>query len=252
MALTTAEAILLDVRDLGERDRLATFLTRERGKLAGAARGARTKHSRFAGLLQPLAKVRMTWFEKEGRELVRIGDVELVRPAAKLQEDLEGNLLSSYLADHVLSFTQENEPGDLPYRLLDSVLEALLAGVDRDLAARYFEAWVLRLAGVYPAPWECPLCGRPLEGGAVVPDGAEGLVCYDCAGQEPAAVRGTAVGPGGLELLRRIGRESLKQVARDPPPPVVLREVETLNTRVRRDFLQGELKSYRVLKQTLG
>ena len=160
MGLQTAEALILDVRDLHDRDRIVTFLTREFGKKSGVAKGARTKHSRFGGQLQPLAKVQMTWFEMEGRDLGRISSVELVRPAHRLQEDLEGILLGSYLADHMLEFAQENEASDHLYRLLDSTLEALLAGVDRDLATRYFECWALRLAGVFPSPRVCPACGR--------------------------------------------------------------------------------------------
>src|SRR5690349_21390716 len=112
MGLTSAEAILLDVLDLHDKDRIVTFLTRERGKKKGVAQGARAKHSRFGGQLQPLAKVQITWFEKEGRELGRLSSVELVRPAQKLLEDLDGILLGSYLADHLLEFAQEDEDSD--------------------------------------------------------------------------------------------------------------------------------------------
>src|SRR5579863_6260408 len=135
LRLHTSEALLLDVRDLQERDRIVVFLTRERGKKSGVAKGARIRHSRFAGQLQPLAKAQVTWFEKEGRDLVRISAVDLVRPAHRLMEDLEGILLGSYLADHMLEFAQEDEASELLFRLLDSTLEALLAGVDRDVAA---------------------------------------------------------------------------------------------------------------------
>jgi DNA repair protein RecO len=279
VSLHTAEAILLDVRDLHDRDRIVEFLTRERGRLSGVAKGSRTKHSRFAGQLQPLARVRITWFEKEGRELVRVSDVTLLRPAARLQADLEGILLGSYLVEHVLVFAQENEPADLFFRLLDSTLEALLAGVDRDLAARYFETWVLRLAGVFPVPTECPACGRSFAGeprraggetpGAVEPDekapreavlppSGEGLVCIECAGGDPGpppvVPRGSLpVGPDVLGFLRRTGRESLARIAAQrPPETTTLRRVEEVAARVRRTFLQTELKSYRVLRRTLG
>jgi recombinational DNA repair protein (RecF pathway) len=277
VSLHTAEAILLDVRDLHDRDRIVEFLTRERGRLSGVAKGSRTKHSRFAGQLQPLARVRITWFEKEGRELVRVSDVALLRPAARLQADLEGILLGSYLVEHVLVFAQENEPADLFFRLLDSTLEALLAGADRDLAARYFETWVLRLAGVFPVPTECPACGRPFGGEslgaggeapvepdeeapreAVLPPSGEGLVCIECAGGDPgpppAAPPGSLpAGPDVLGFLRRTGRESLVRLAAKRPPEArTLRRVEELAARVRRTFLQTELKSYRVLRRTLG
>lgn len=251
MGLVTAEAILLDVRDLQDRDRIVTFLARDFGRKKGVAKGARTRHSRFGGQLQPLAKVHVTWYEKEGQELVRISAVELIRTARLLQEDLDGILLGSYLADHILELAQEGDPSDPLYRLLDSTIEALLAGVDRDLAARYFETWALRLAGVFPSPKACPSCGRPFvsddgEEGAVVPPNGETLLCFDCGGRSGYIAR-----PETLELLRRFGRESLAEVAGNPPSKRTLREVEEVCGRVRRSFLQRELRSYEVMQQTL-
>src|SRR6185295_15497988 len=81
--LHSAEALILSVADLHDRDRIVVFLTRDLGKKRGVAKGARTRHSRYAGQLQPLAKVQVTWFAKEGAELARISSVELVRAAGK-------------------------------------------------------------------------------------------------------------------------------------------------------------------------
>ena len=250
MGILSSEALLLDVFDLHDRDRIVTFLTREHGKKRGVAQGARSKHSRFGGQLQPLAKVQVTWFEKEGRDLVRLSSVELVRPAQGLLADLDGILTASYLADHMLEFAQEDEPSELFYRLLDSVTEALLAGVDRDLAARYFEAWVLRLSGVFPPPHDCPLCGNPFsEAGAVLPAGGDALLCPECGG---GAGR-LAVGGEVIDFLLAIGRQNLARMAESPapgPPEWVLRRVEELCARVRRGFLQRELRSYEVIQKT--
>jgi DNA repair protein RecO (recombination protein O) len=236
----------LDVRDLHDRDRIVVFLTREHGKKSGVARGSRTRHSRFAGQLQPLGKVQVTWFAKEGSDLVRISSVELVRPVHRLQEDLEGILLCTYLADHMLEFAQEDEGSDLLYRLLDSTLEALLEGVDRDLAARYFESWVLRLGGIFPPPDACPQCGRSLAERAVLPPQGETLLCSSCGG----AGQGIVVGGETLDFLRHIGRWSLTQANRAMPKAATLRQVEELCARVRRHFLQRELRSYEVIQRT--
>ena len=102
MRILSGEAILLDAIDLHERDRVVTFLTAEWGRKRGVARGARAKYSRFAGQLQPLSKVAVRWFEKEGRDLVRIESVELIEPCRALLEDLDGILLASYLAEHLV------------------------------------------------------------------------------------------------------------------------------------------------------
>ncbi len=246
--LHSGEAILLDVYDLHEYDRIATMLTAERGKVRAVARGARRKYSRFAGSLQPLVKIQVTWFQKEGRDLARLSAVEIVRPAERLQRDLEGILLGSYLAGHVLEFAQENEASDHLFRLLDSTLAALLDGIDRNLALRYFEAWSLRLAGILPTPGECPMSGRALgpEGAAVPPSG-EGLV-------HPAAAPAGSLPLGGeaLGFLLRISRESLRQVAEKPPSSGALAEVERACGRIRRAFLQHELKSYQVMQEVFA
>jgi DNA repair protein RecO (recombination protein O) len=242
--LVSGEAILLDVYDLHENDRIVTLLSPAHGKVRGVAQGSRRKYSRFAGSLQPLAKANVTWFQKEGRDLARISAVELIRPARRLQADLEGILLGGYLAGHVLEFAQENDPSEHLYRLLDSTLVALGEGVDRSLAARYFEAWALRLAGIFPPPRECPECGRSLSAGAVLAAAEDALVCASCGG-------GLPVSREAVEFLMRIARESLSSVGANPPAPVVVAEIETLCGRIRRSFLQHELKSYLVMQETL-
>ncbi|HEY4596367.1 MAG TPA: DNA repair protein RecO C-terminal domain-containing protein, partial [Thermoanaerobaculia bacterium] len=154
----------------------------------------------------------------------------------------------SYLADHLLEFAQEGEGADHFFRLLDATIQALIAGVDRDLATRYFEAWVLRIGGIFPAPWECPGCGGPFPPeGAILPRSGENLLCFDCGG-----VVGLRISPATLDFLRRIGREGLPAVASNPPAPAVLRQVEELCAQVRRYFLQHELRSYGVIQQTLA
>lgn len=223
------------------------FLAREGGKVRGVARAAKRKYSRFAGQLQPLAKVRATWFQKEGRELANISSIELLRTADRLYQDLEGILYGSYLAGTMLEFAQEHEDSDHMFRLLDSTVEALIDGVDRRLAARFFEAWVLRLAGVFPAPGDCPRCGGDLAvQGAAVPASGEALTCRECAG-----AGALPLSPEALGFLVRIGRSKLARLAAEPPSQAVLAECEEAAGRVRRAFLQAEVKSYRVLRDTM-
>lgn len=93
MQFHSSDAILLDVRELHEHDRIVTFLSRDAGKRRGVARGSKRKYSRFSGQLQPLARCRISWFEKPHSDLTRITDVELSRAPVRLQADLEGILL---------------------------------------------------------------------------------------------------------------------------------------------------------------
>lgn len=249
MQLKQSKAILLDVVDLHEYDRIASFLTADRGLLRGVAKGSRRKYSRFAGQLQPLAQVEATWLAKEGQDLVRLSSLDLVRSAEPLHRDLESILIGGYLADHMLEFAQQNEESGRLYRLLNSTIEALLAGVDRSLASRYFEVWVLRLEGVFPVPSHCPRCSKPfMEAGASLPHGEMAILCRECYPGGPEEEISDEV----LAFIIRTRQQSLREMADEPPSQRALRGTETICSYIRRAFLQHELKSYRVLQQALA
>ena len=76
MPLYTADALILRTYKLGEADRIVVFLTEDRGKKRGVAKGARRPRSRFVGALEPLTHVHVAYFEKEHRELVGLNYAE--------------------------------------------------------------------------------------------------------------------------------------------------------------------------------
>ena len=247
MKFWNEEAIILDIRDLGDQDRIVTFLSRNHGLKKGVAKAAKKRFSRFLGRLQLLAMVKISWYQKEDRDLGRISEVSLERSVDALRE-LEDLLLLSYIAEHFTAFATESEGEEKLYRLLDSTIKALLTGVPRALAARYVEAWVLRLTGIFPPPVECPVCGKDLNYRAAIPRDGEVILCLDCARQEG---RGELLGREELEFLHHLGGESLMKLAQRKTPKGVLVRVERVFRILRRNFLQGELRSFWVLKETL-
>lgn len=157
MPLHTADALVLRTYTLGEADRIVVFLTRDRGKKRGVAKGARRPRSRFTGSLEPLTEVRCAYFEKEGRELVGLNYAETHRSPLGLQTSGAGSLVDpealgyvSYFAELLDEWAQDADADERLYRLGASMLEALAAGAPVEPLARYFEYWLLRLQGVYP------------------------------------------------------------------------------------------------------
>ena len=150
MPLYTADALVLRTYKLGEADRIVVFLTRDRGKKRGVAKGARRPRSRFVGALEPLTEVRVAYFEKERRELVGLNYAETVRSpmAGVTQPDALGYV--GYFAELLDECAQDADADERMYRLGASMLEALCAKAPVDPLARYFEYWLLRLQGVYP------------------------------------------------------------------------------------------------------
>jgi DNA repair protein RecO (recombination protein O) len=145
-----SEAIILNTYPARERDKLVVFLTPEHGKKKGWAYGARSLRSRFGAALEPLAKVRIAFLERESDEVVRIESVDLVRSLFPAQQNLVANVAASYIAETVDTFAQSSDPAELIYRLLDKTTEALLDGADPLAVVAYTELWMLRLGGVLP------------------------------------------------------------------------------------------------------
>jgi DNA repair protein RecO (recombination protein O) len=151
--LYTADALVLRTYKLGEADRIVVFLTRDRGKKRGVAKGARRPRSRFTGALEPLTEVTVAYFEKERRELVGLNYAETRRSPLNLDsQDALGHV--SYFAELLDEWAQEADADDRLYRLGASMLDALSAGAPVEPLARYFEYWLLRLQGVYPESQE--------------------------------------------------------------------------------------------------
>jgi len=145
-----SEAIVLNTYPARERDKLVVFLTPEHGKKKGWAYGARSLKSRFGAALEPLAKVRIAFVERESDEVVRIESVDLIRSLFPAQQNLVANVAASYIAETVDTFAQPDDPADLIYRLLDRTTEALLDGADPVAVVAYAELWMLRLGGILP------------------------------------------------------------------------------------------------------
>src|SRR5689334_24397641 len=75
MPAYTTDALILRTYKLGESDRIVVFLTRDRGKKRGVAKNARQSRRRFGAALEPMTCGRVTYDERERRDLVLLHDV---------------------------------------------------------------------------------------------------------------------------------------------------------------------------------
>jgi DNA repair protein RecO (recombination protein O) len=148
----TTDALILRTYTLGESDRIVVFLTRDRGKKRGVAKNAKQSRRRFGGALEPMTCGRVSYQERERRDLVFLNYVEATR-SPLVAQDTEAFSYAGYFAELIDEWAPDSDPNETLYRLGTSVVDALLAGVPIDPLARYFEFWLLRVQGVYqPAP----------------------------------------------------------------------------------------------------
>jgi len=236
------EAIILHTIPARERDKLVLFLTPDHGKRKGWAYGARGIKNRFGAALEPLAKVRIGYVEREGDEVVRIESVDLVRSLFPAQQHLESSIAATYIAELIDTFAPMNDPAELMYRLLDRTTEALLEGQPPMPIVAYAEVWILRLGGILPSLRNCMECGNSLDRPLRFDERHQGFVCSHCA-------------PRGVEVVSNEVTDGLEAILRLPVADFAASEVSrstvfeirSLAGFLRRYFLGHELKSFEVL-----
>ena len=206
MPASESEAIVLRSFPLGEGDLLVSFFSRTHGRMRGVAARARRPKSRFGGTLEPLSYIRIWFYERETRDLVRINQCELIESFLDVQRDYDTALALALAGEVTDSVLAEKEPADANFRLLLLTARSLKAQVRTSLVLAYFTLWTVRLGGWLPQLDRCGRCGAELKGPAYGSE-TQGLVCGNCrvAGQ-------STISPPALHLSRRIAVEKLEKL----------------------------------------
>lgn len=252
MPLYTADSLILRTYKLGESDRIVVFLTRDRGKKRGVAKGARRPRSKFVGALEPMTRARIAYFEKERRDLVSLNYADVERSPLAAAADTLGHV--GYFAELLDEWAAENDPNEKLFRLGSAVTETLAAlatPMAIDAVARYFEYWLLTLEGVYPSYTACQRCGAALSEGAYLDSGARVLMCAECAPalRIASGITTPNLSADAIRFLRLARRTTPDRVAGLQLPRDASRELESVHRALITTHLEKELRSARVLRE---
>jgi len=206
MPVFESEAIVLRSFPLGEGDRLVSFLSRTHGRMRGVASGARKPKSRFGGTLEPLSYIRIWFYERETRELVRINQTDLLESFLDVQSDYLAGVSLALASDVTEAVLGEREVAEPNFRLLLATARALKGGAKPPLALAYFALWTVRLGGWLSRLDRCARCAAAFHAGAGAHVGVTGvLLCESCRIQGQPLLSHSA-----LELAKCMLKEKLE------------------------------------------
>lgn len=147
--LCSVTGLILKAEPFGEYDRRVVMLTRERGKIAAFAKGARRQGSRLLASTSPFCFGEFRLYE--GRTSYSISEASIQNYFAPLREDFENACYGMYFLEVMDYYTRENNDEKEMLKLLYQSLRALChKNLDNRLVRYIFEIKALALNGEYP------------------------------------------------------------------------------------------------------
>jgi DNA repair protein RecO (recombination protein O) len=178
----SVEAIVLKRWDFGEKDQIVSFISREKGKHQGIAKGAKASRHRFAGALDLFSHVHLSYKEKKTSSLVFIEEARLLDGFPKIRENYNSILLANAFLEMTYRFYKEGEGESRGFAILREALKRLEGQeVKREL---FWSTLLENLDSIGLAPHfhECIKCGRETKGPFLGFDvWGGGMVCSRCS-----------------------------------------------------------------------
>ena len=180
--LVKTEAIVLRKLNYGDTSKIATFYTKDSGRISCIVKGARSPKSKIGMLVDVMNHVEIVYYQKDSREIQLISQANLISHFPKIKDDLDKLKYSSAILELINNLTFENESNDRLYRGIIKILELINSSDNnpRENFIRFFLFFMKELGYEIPMH-ECASCGNTLKTDRVVAfNYGFGFLCGNC------------------------------------------------------------------------
>lgn len=180
--------MVLSATPVGDYDKRLLILTKERGKIAAFAKGARRPNCALLASSQPFVFGSFQLYQ--GRNSYTVSAAEVSNYFEGLRDNFEAACYGFYFCEFAEYLSRENMEASDFLKLLYQTMKALIKNtIDFALIRYIFELKMMAFNGEAPQVFECVKCASHTPGHVFYP-GSGGLLCNSCA----------ASGKGGILL----------------------------------------------------
>lgn len=239
----TVTGMVLSASPIGEYDRRVVILSKERGKIAAFARGARRPNSALLGMTSPFSFGEFVVYE--GRTSYTLVSASISNYFSELRMDVEGAYYGFYFLELANYYAREANDETLALKLLYQTLRALVNPKIPNKLIRYiFELKMLTINGEGPQMTECVCCGnkQPQNVFSVM---RGGLVCEKCLDR---VLDGMQLLPATLYTLQYIVASPVEKLYNFIVKEEVLLELSKVVSRYMAEYNGKAFKSLEILE----
>lgn len=237
------EGIVIRTTDYGETNKIVTLYTRENGKVAVMARGAKRPKSRFASSAQLFMYGIFVYQSSKG--MGTLNQADIIDSFKEIRSDLRLTVYAAYIAELLDKLTEDKIPSSSLFNLFQQTLVYLNDGVDPEILTRIFEMKMLYIAGAAPLLDRCIHCGGNRREYVLSLKNA-GLLCENCKLEDPHHIQ---VPQKIIQLLRIFQQIDIKRLGNIRVKKETRKLLKEIISAYYDEFVGVHLKSKRFLDQ---
>ncbi|MCP4747809.1 MAG: DNA repair protein RecO [Desulfobacteraceae bacterium] len=158
-----SSAIVLHRRQYGDFDVIATFLSRNYGKLTLIAKFGKKSVKRFGGLLEPFANLEII-YRSGSRAMAVLEEASLIRAHQSLRTDIVKTAYASYWLELILLWVEEKQECPQLYELLVFCLDNLSGQhLPAAVLSLLFQIRFIGQEGLNPILKSCVCCMKNID-----------------------------------------------------------------------------------------
>ncbi len=144
------EAVILRRQEIRETSLILIAFTRDLGKIHGLAKGVRGGRAAVPWYLEPLTLQALVVYERRRSTMALISSFDLMDAFDPIRKDFTRTAYAGLCLDLTDAMTEIGDPHPEIFDLLLGSLRGMAEGGEPRSVARFFEAHILRMAGILP------------------------------------------------------------------------------------------------------
>ncbi len=226
MSLIKVRGIVLREAYCGEADKIITILTKEKGKIAISAKGAKRPQSPFMAGTQIFSYCDFLLYGN--REIAKLSQVEIIESFHNIRNDLFKLSYATYFMELLENIFLEEIPTEASLKLTLKTLQVLSkTEYDVKLVAAIYELRLMAIIGYMPETIRCVNCLQELGEEIYFSSELGGTLCPKCKNVLPTVMK---ISKSTLYAVQYILSSQLSELFKFSLSDSVLKEL-TLLTR---------------------
>lgn len=242
--IAKTEGIILKSFDFRETSRIATFFTKDFGKVKGVLKGIRKDPRKFGSSVEKFSLNDIVYYQYRNSDIHLVSQCDMKDYYPGLRQDLERMTAASYAAELIDALLPAEENNLKIYHLMQAFLRCLQTTSDVSKLVQTFQIKILSLSGFQPHLETCVSCNQNVSETPRFSLRLGGLLCGVC---KDGAGEATPISLGAVASIVHIQKNDWEFAIRLGMAPFIKKELKYVLNHFLVFHLERHLRSTRFL-----